>query len=434
MVTKSYTFQESVNYLLSLGNEVSAMKLGLENIRTLLAASGHPEKNYLKVQVAGTNGKGSVCAFLEAICLSAGIKTGLNTSPHLLSITERIRINGKEISEADFTKYATSVRETAEDLFTNREVEYRPTFFEQITAVSLIAFSEARVDLTILETGLGGRLDATTAAGAEMAAITRIDYDHQEYLGETLTEIAVEKAAIIHKGSKVVIGEQQPEVMTVLNSVCANLGVSPQFAQDVVTSGSATVKERAACDFITPGRVYENVCLGLFGSHQIENAKVAILLAEILQNHFPIATGHVVKGLERARHPGRLEFTGNVLIDGAHNVGGAEALAKFIDENIDTPIILIFGSMSDKNVEAMGKILFPRVESLILTKPVNSRAMEPNEIRKYVPANIAADRVIVVEDVEIALAEARKMAEKSKLILVAGSLYLVGEVKAMLRQ
>src|SRR5437773_10549936 len=176
------------------------MKLGLENIGKLLAALGNPQKNYLKVQVAGTNGKGSVCAFLDAICYEAGIKTGLTTSPHLISITERVRISGKDVSQDEFARLATRVRETSERLVARDELESVPTYFEQITAVALLAFAEANVELAILETGLGGRLDATTAAGAEIAAITRIDYDHQKVLGETLAEIAAEKAAVVQEG------------------------------------------------------------------------------------------------------------------------------------------------------------------------------------------------------------------------------------------
>src|SRR5215468_3844450 len=229
MVAKPYTFQESVEYLLSLGNEVSAMKLGLENIRKLLAALGDPQKNYLKVQVAGTNGKGSVCAFLEAICLSAGIKTGLTTSPHLVSITERVRINGQNISQEEFVGLATRVRETAEHLVVAGELETVPTYFEQVTAIALLAFAEVKVELAILETGLGGRLDATTAANAEIVAITPIDYDHQQYLGETLAEIAGEKAAIINsRNQKVIISKQPAEAEKVVLERCREFGIEPE--------------------------------------------------------------------------------------------------------------------------------------------------------------------------------------------------------------
>ncbi len=221
-------FSESESYLLSLGNEVSAMKLGLENIRSLLEGLGHPENNYLKVQVAGTNGKGSVCAFLDAICVAAGIKAGVFTSPHLISMTERVRINGTDISEEEFARHATHVRATAERLLAEGKLAYRPTFFEQVTAIALVAFAEAGVDLAILETGLGGRLDATTAANAEIAVITRIDLDHQEYLGGTIEEIAAEKAAIITERTyDVVIGEQPKEAMAILRERCKMFGIEP---------------------------------------------------------------------------------------------------------------------------------------------------------------------------------------------------------------
>ena len=301
-------FAESTEYLYSLGNEVSAMKLGLENIRTLLAALGEPQNNYVKVQVAGTNGKGSVCAFLDAICVSAGVKTGLFTSPHLISITERIRINGIDISEEDFARHASRIRETAEQLLSNKKIEYRPTFFEQITAIALIAFAEAGVELAIHETGLGGRLDATTAANAEIAAITRIDYDHQEYLGETLDEIAAEKAAIIHADSKVVIGWQLDEVMSVVLNRCTALGITPNVECVADVWAIDSLNHSAVAMFRTSRDIYSVASLGLSGRHQIENARIAVMLSEVLRFdfNFNLLPDHVFDGLENARHAGRL--------------------------------------------------------------------------------------------------------------------------------
>jgi dihydrofolate synthase / folylpolyglutamate synthase len=325
-------FQESESYLLSLGNEVSAMKLGLENIRKLLAALGDPHENYLKVQVAGTNGKGSVCSFLDAICLSAGIRTGLYTSPHLISITERIKINGEEISRDDFARTATRVRETAEKLKGSGEFETVPTFFEQVTAIALIAFAEAGIEL------------ATTAANAAIAAITPIDYDHQEYLGESLEEIAAEKAAIIRENMEVVIAQQRPEAMSVILRRCRSLGITPMQAATAVTGRrecetaplhtSVRESETAppAYTFRTSANVLAGVTLGLAGRHQEENAKVAILLAEILQRHFTISPENMARGLETARHPGRLEYYKGILFDGAHNTAGASALRDHLDE------------------------------------------------------------------------------------------------------
>jgi dihydrofolate synthase/folylpolyglutamate synthase len=315
-------FKESVEYLMSLGNEVETMKLGLDSIRKLLDALGNPQTNYLKVQVAGTNGKGSVCAFLDSICLQAGIKAGVFTSPHLVSITERVRIGGLDISEDEFAKIASSVRKVAERLVSEGELECVPTYFEQVTTIALIAFGEAKVEIAILETGLGGRFDATTAANAEICAITRIDMDHQQYLGNTIAEIAAEKAAIIRANSKVVVGEQSNEAMEVILARCRDVGVEPRLATKFTGSGGRNLSSL----------VFLPESLGLLGRHQSENAKVAIVLGETLKEYLPISTQNIIDGLEKARHPGRLEWIGQFLLDGAHNVGGAKALRKYLDE------------------------------------------------------------------------------------------------------
>jgi len=229
-------FKESLRYLYDLGYELSVKKFGLENTRQLLAALNYPEKNYLKIQIAGTNGKGSVCAFLDSICASAGIRTGLYTSPHLISITERIKVSGAEISENDFALHAARVRETSEKLVESKELNALPTFFEQVTAIALSYFAEKKVELAILETGLGGRLDSTTATNAEIVAITPIDLDHQDILGETLTEIATEKAAIIREGAAAVVSEQKEEAMKIILERCAKLGVEPILSRLVSAS------------------------------------------------------------------------------------------------------------------------------------------------------------------------------------------------------
>ena len=276
-------FDESVKYLYGLGNEVLAMKLGLENIGKLLVALGNPQNKYLKIQVAGTNGKGSTCAFLESICLSAKISVGMTTSPHLISVTERVKINGQEISEKDFARHATFIRETSEKLVEIGELETVPTYFEQVTAIALNAFSEAKIELAILETGLGGRFDATTAANAEIVAITPIDLDHQRILGETLAEIVAEKAAIIRADTKVVIAEQREEALKIILERCAKFGVSPNLAEIVRTacvSGLVKVVDETITNyklqitnFETAKNKYANVRLNLLGKHQIENAK-----------------------------------------------------------------------------------------------------------------------------------------------------------------
>jgi len=417
-------FDEANGYLLSLGNEVEAMKLGLENIRTLLTALGEPHKNYLKVQVAGTNGKGSVCAFLDSICGEAGIRRGLYTSPHLVSITERIKIDGDDISESDFARLATLVRETSERLLAEGKLTYTPTFFEQVTAIALSAFAEAKVELAILETGLGGRLDATTAANAEIAAITRIGLDHQEYLGDTIEEIAAEKAAIIREQTEaVLIGRQSPTVMNVLRDV-----IGEAHRRGVFVRETAVVFDESALGMPLRSLVGD---LSLRGAHQVENAEVSILVADALRTYFSIRDQDISAGLRSAIHPGRLEYQDNFLLDGAHNVAGAEALAAYLDEFVDKPITMIFGAMKEKDISKIAKILWPRAERVILTRPANTRALSPDGLLAQAPASIDRSKVVETENVADALEKAREVTPAGGMILVTGSLYLVGEVKKL---
>ena len=420
-------FRESESYLLSLGNEVETMKLGLENIRTLLDALGNPQNNYLKVQVAGTNGKGSVCAFLDSICFEVGIPTGLYTSPHLVSITERIKIGGKDVSEEEFARLATLVRKTSESLVKDGKLGRVPTYFEQVTAMALQAFADAKVELAILETGLGGRYDATTATKAEIAAITPIDLDHQEYLGETIEEIAAEKAAIIHSGSQVVVGIRRNEARIVIADRLLQLSL-PAKPADLVRT--ACVSGRTT--FETEKAQYKVEKLGLIGHHQLENAKIAILLAEILQNEFSITPKNIDRGIENARHPGRLEYVGRFLFDGAHNIAGAKALREYLDEFVTQPITMIFAAMRDKEIGEIGEILFPKANTLILTKPENSRSIEPDEIVRTMSAKFGRTRIVITQNVKDAIAKAIEVTDDDALILVTGSLYLVGEAKEMI--
>jgi dihydrofolate synthase/folylpolyglutamate synthase len=445
-------FQESLRYLYDLGYELSVKKFGLENTIKLLRALNDPEKNFLKIQIAGTNGKGSVCAFLDSICVSAGIKTACYTSPHLVSITERIKIDGAEISEKDFARHAGAVREVSEKLVESGELNALPTFFEQVTAIALNYFAEQKVELAILETGLGGRFDSTTATNAEIVALTPIDLDHQDILGNSLTEIASEKAAIIREGATVVVSEQKEEAMKIISERCAKFGVKPILAHLVSASVkgiNASVNERAnrprdtrsftvafpplvPVDFQTEKAEYENVRLGLSGRHQIENAKVAILLAEILQENFKITAENIIEGLQTARHKGRLEFRENFLFDGAHNVGGAKALKDFLDEFITQPITMIFGVMREKDFAKIATILFPKAEKLIFTTPDSPRSIDAKDLLEFLPGNFPREKVFISENTGEALEIAQKISSGEDLILVTGSLYLIGEAQKIL--
>ena len=404
-------FQEAVSYLLSLGHETLTMKFGLRNTELLLAALGNPERAFPSVQIAGTNGKGSTAAMLDSICRAAGIKCGLYTSPHLVSITERISIAGSEISPEEFAACVTTVRDVS------MQLEALPTFFEQLTVAALLAFRNAGIELAILETGLGGRLDSTTAANARIVAITPIAMDHQEYLGDTLASIAAEKAAIIRPGVQAVIAKQQPEALAVLLQRCQETGVTPVF---------------------TDAHAHEHLRLGLRGRHQIENAAVAIRVAELLRaTGFVIPDTAIATGLETVSHPGRLELVQHrpaFLIDGAHNAAGAESLRAFIDELDEfapRPLTLVFGAMRDKQLDEIGAILFPRANVLVLTAIDNPRSATLEQLRK-VANRFARGKVLTSETSAVALRIAKTETPPEGLICIAGSLYLVGELRPLI--
>jgi len=431
-------FEETLSYLLSLGHETLAIKLGLRNTELLLESLGSPHKSFESVQIAGTNGKGSTVVVLGSICRAAGIPTGLYTSPHLVSITERIRIGDNEITKDDFAKYASVARTAADALVVDGKLEALPTFFEHVTAIAFLAFREAGIKLAILETGLGGRLDATTVAGAETVAITPLALDHQEYLGETLVEIAAEKAAIIRPGVTAIIAPQPRPALDVILRRCAEFNVRPSVdeceskIEDVTDDGCFIV----TFDTSEPGEGrYEEVLLGLRGEHQIINVAVAIRLAESLRGRgFEISKANIVKGIESARHPGRLELHSghpSLLFDGAHNPSGAQALREYLDKFVKGPLTIVFGAMNDKRLEEIAAILFPIADQLVLTRPDNPRAAAIDKLQDLAESILEHQKIISTRSVSEALQKAREFTPADGLICVTGSLYLVGETKAI---
>lgn len=429
-------FAETLSYLLSLGHETLALKLGLRNTEVLLDSLDSPHKSFESVQIAGTNGKGSTAIVLNSICSAAGIPTGLYTSPHLVSITERIRIGDKEITDDDFAAYATVVRTAAESLVADGMLEALPTFFEHVTAIALLAFRGAGVKLAILETGLGGRLDATTVAGAETVAITPLALDHQEYLGETLAEIAAEKAAIIRPGVFAVIAPQPKSALEVILKRGAECNVRPSVNECEATIARVTDDGCFTVTFQTREERYEGVILGLRGEHQITNTSVAIRLAESLrQRGFAISKANLVTGIEKARHPGRLELHAghpSLLFDGAHNPSGAEALRNYLARFGKRPLTIVFGAMGDKRLEEIAAILFPIADQLVLTMADNPRAAAPGKLRDLAEGILNDQKIFTTRSVKEALEKARELTSANGLICVTGSLYLVGEIKAML--
>ena len=426
-------FAEATQYLLSLGHETLTIKLGLRNTELLLESLGNPQKSYESVQIAGTNGKGSTAVMLDSICRAAGVMTGLYTSPHLTCITERIIIAGQAISQQRFASLASEVREAAEDLLRNGRIEALPTFFEHVTAIALLAFRGAKIKLAILETGLGGRLDATTVAGANTVGITPVSLDHEEYLGETLEEIAFEKAAIIRPGVTAIVEPQSAPVLDVILKRGSECDVEVAVGGCQVSKLVATMLGTFAATFETNQDRYENVQLALPGRHQVVNAGLAIQLAESLRGRgFTISKAAIVSGVEGAFFAGRLTSLSGILLDGAHNPGAARVLRDYLDEFVKEPVTLIFGAMNDKRLDDMAAILFPGVHQLILTQPDNPRAASVERLQTLARNFIRSETIIAVPRVSDALKRAREITSPDGKICVTGSLYLVGEASAAL--
>lgn len=429
-------FEAAVQYLLGLGNETLTMKLGLRNTELLLRTLDNPQTAFPSVQIAGTNGKGSVAAFLDSICRTAGIRTGLYTSPHLISMTERVKVDGNQITRDDFGRLASTVRAASEELLASNQISALPTFFEQVTAVALVAFRDEKIQLAILETGLGGRLDSTTAANAELVGISQIDFDHEEYLGNTIESIAAEKAAIIRPGVQAVIARQRPEALRVILDRCEATNVEPIYDQCATEIHEVSSDGTFSVSFATTTDTYEKVEIGLRGRHQIENASLAIQLAEQLRTKgFAISPNNITEGIETARHPGRLELINKppcFLLDGAHNPAGARTLRAYLEKFSVRPLVLLFGAMKDKQLDQLASILFPVADQIVLTTVNNPRSASDERLRRLARDFATRGVATVINSSEQALRLAIEKAGRNGLICVTGSLYLIGELRQLI--
>lgn len=431
MSTDHYT--AALNYLYSLGNEVLAMKLGLDSVSALLERLGNPHTSFPSAIVAGTNGKGSVATMIASIARRAGLKTGLYTSPHLVSIEERISVDDRPIDRARFAQLTARVRDAAEALVDDGTLPAPPTFFEHITAIAFLEFAARGVDLAVLEVGLGGRLDATNVVAPLVAAVTPISLDHQQYLGDTIAKIAAEKAAVIKPGARAVIAHQPTEALDPLMNRCFACDVLPMFAGEPEVHHSEA--GRFTFSYETEIDRYERITLGLRGRHQIENAIVAIHAAEALRlSGLGIARNAIVDGLAEADWAGRLEMVLSsppMLLDGAHNASGAATLRSYLDEFCHCPVTLVFGAMQDKDIGQIAAELFPSVKSVVVTRIDQPRSADPVALASRFPT-VDGSAPIVAQTVDEALSWALHVTPRDGLICVAGSLYLVGEVKAWL--
>ena len=415
-------YPDSVRFLYALGNEVKTAKLGLERIDVLLEALDNPQRACRIVHVAGTNGKGSTSAMIESGLRAAGYRTGLFTSPHLVEPTERIQVEGKPVDADRFAAAFDRVHACAETLLRQERIDLHPTYFECVTAMALLLFRECGVEFTVLEVGLGGRLDATNVVTPELCVVTPVDFDHEAYLGKSLEAIAGEKAGILKPGVRAVFAWQRPEAADVLEARAAVLGVAVPHSSEVAISGVAL--HARGSDFLW-GDV--PVRCPLAGEHQVENARTAIAAVTALG----VAPEAIRQGIAQARWPGRLERVAvnpEIVLDGAHNPASVRALAAYLDRFYDPRRVwLIYGAMRDKAVEEMTAILFPRAAHVIVTAPAQARALRPESIREL------ADHgdIRVAADLKAALGLAGEAAREDA-IFVTGSLFLVGEARALI--
>lgn len=400
------TYPEAIHYLYGLS--LFGANFGLENTRQLAAQAGHPETRLRFIHVAGTNGKGSTCAMLESIYRMAGLRVGLFTSPHLVSFRERIQVGREMISEADVVRLVEKYKAIAATF----SKEHHPTFFEVITLMALDFFAEQRCDLVIWETGLGGRLDATNIVTPLASVITNIGLDHQQWLGDSLAKIALEKAGIIKPGVPVATATEEPEALAVIRNVA------------MVKNAPLTIVSK---DSVAPSR------LPLSGDHQQRNAALARATVELLLAQIPVSEAQINEGLKNVQWPGRLQLIAKdgkeFLLDGAHNVASANALREAIETSFHPDKnTLVLGILEDKEWPKICEILAPLAQTILAVPVSSNRTADAKELaRACGEANPAATVYICSS-----LAEALQQAPAETLIIITGSLYLVGEALELL--
>jgi dihydrofolate synthase / folylpolyglutamate synthase len=469
------SYETAVASMFALGHELAqtpSNKFDLAHMRVLLKALHHPEQAFPSMLIAGTNGKGSTAATLASILRASGLKTGLYTSPHLVRINERIRVNGEEISDDDFARLHGEVDRVAGQLVGQGALPWHPSFFEMMTAIAFAHFARERVAMAVLEVGMGGRLDATNVVEPLVSVITDISLDHQKFLGNTVGEIAREKVGIIRTGGVVVTLPQQPEANDVIGNTILELGakgvsavpyvppVSPGTTDYYVPSPE---KVRGSENFTAknaenPAKDAENcnarafyryplsvmgkeilVETPLVGRHQLRNVALAVATAEELSKLAVagITAKSIERGIRKTRWPGRFQVLParagwpEMVLDVAHNPAGAWALRSALSERYDNrPLIFVFGAMRDKAISEMTEILFSLAQRVIATQPQNPRSASPEEIQQA--GSRTGAEITPVAEVGMALERARDGAGPESVMVVTGSIYLVGEAMGLL--
>ena len=436
--------------MFALGHELAqtpSHKFDLAHMRVLLAALDNPERRFPSVLIAGTNGKGSTASTLASILQASGSRTGLYTSPHLVRINERIRIDGEQIGDDDFALVHDLVDRTAERLVSEGELPWHPSFFEMLTAIAFEHFARRKVDIAVLEVGMGGRLDATNVVEPRVSVITDISLDHQKYLGDTVAEIAAEKAGIIRPGGVVVTLPQQPQANDVIGNTILDRGARAVNAVPYVPPVSPASSEyRADNAAKTPVSRYPMQVMGeqimvetpLLGRHQLRNVALAIATAEELSHQgFPVTASSIERGIRETHWPGRFQVlpakdgAPEYVFDVAHNPAGAWALRSTLSAGYpDRPLTFVFGAMRDKAIGEMAEILFPLADRVIATRADNPRSASPEEIREA--ASRTSTPIEEAADVAAAIEMAKTEARTDSVVVITGSIYIVGEAMRLL--
>lgn len=470
------SYETAIASMFALGHELAHMpsnKFDLAHMRVLLGAMDHPEGKFPAVLIAGTNGKGSTAATLASILRASGLKTGLYTSPHLIRINERIRLNGEEISDDDFAGLHGEVDRVAERLVDQGQLPWHPSFFEMMTAIAFAYFASESVEIAVLEVGMGGRLDATNVVEPLVSVIADISLDHQKFLGNTVGEIAREKVGIIRPGGVVVTLPQQPEANDVIGNTILELDargvsavqyvppVSPGSGNYLVPNRESALRNQAksvtengagedakhAGSSGEPFYRYPLQLMGkeilvespLVGRHQLRNVALAVATAEELSRmkFGQITAESVDRGIRQTRWPGRFQVLPahsgwpEIVFDVAHNPAGAWALRSALSERYDNrPLIFVFAAMRDKAISEMTEILFPLADRVIATRPENPRSAAPEEIQQA--GSRTGARIEAIAEIGTALNRARVTARPDTVVVVTGSIYLVGAAMRLL--
>src|SRR5437762_3643873 len=444
------SYQTAIARMYALGHELAqapSQKFDLEHMRVLLAAMQHPERRFPAVLIAGTNGKGSTAATLASILRASDLRVALYTSPHLARINERIQINSEQISDDDFALLHDLVDRTAERLVVEGDLPWHPSFFEMLTAMAFEYFARRKLDIAILEVGMGGRLDATNVIEPIISVITDISHDHQKFLGNTVAEIASEKAGIIRPGGIVVTLPQQPQANDVIGRTILDLGargvsavpfvppMSPASAQYGVPGAQNKIIARYPLQVMDKEILVESP---LSGRHQLRNVALAIATAEELgRKGFPVTAASIERGIRETRWPGRFQVVPatddkpEYIFDVAHNPAGAWALRSTLSASYEErSLTFIFGAMRDKAIGEMAEVLFPLADRVIVTRAENPRSAIPEQIREA--ASRTSAPIEEAPDVAAGITLAGTHARSDQAVVITGSIYIVGEAMRLL--